>query len=77
MRADTTVDVIVRANCQDVDVDAPLALLAGQAVLVIRTTLDDYFLSLENFNVTVKNVLDQNAKVHMSKTTKKDIITKR
>lgn len=38
--ADPAVDVVIGANGQDVDVDAPLAVLARQAVLVVNSPLD-------------------------------------
>ena len=44
--ADPAVDVVVRSDGQDVDVDATLAVLASQAVLVIHAALDVHLLCL-------------------------------
>ena len=45
--ADAAVDVVVGPDGQDVDVDAPLAVLATQAVLVVNPSLDVYLLGLK------------------------------
>jgi hypothetical protein len=45
--ADSAVDVVVRPDGQDVDVDATLAVLAGQAVLVVHATLDVHLFGLQ------------------------------
>ena len=44
--ADPAVDVVVGTDGQDVDVDASLAVLAGQAVLVVNPALNVDLFSL-------------------------------
>ncbi len=44
---DSTINVIIRSDGQDVDVNAALAVLAGQAMLVINSTFDVDFFSLK------------------------------
>jgi hypothetical protein len=55
--ADSTVDVVVRPDGKDVDVDATLAVLAGQAVLVVHATLDVHLFGLKLRNRNANKVL--------------------